>query len=143
MSTSSTFPNVETLFAWLETLQEHPLEDEALRERLYEATRRLSWALETPSMTIQRIMYSPLQLIMARTANEMEPFDMLTNGNSEGISTARLAEVKDVDPVLLTYLASMGMIKEAGEDSWAGTNITSALAIPGYQAGIRHQYPSP
>jgi len=29
-----------------------------LRERLYEATRKLNWALETPSMTIQRMMYT-------------------------------------------------------------------------------------
>jgi demethylsterigmatocystin 6-O-methyltransferase len=32
------------------------------------------------------------------------------------------------------------MIEEVAEDEWAATNITKALAIPGYKAGIRHKY---
>lgn len=39
---------------------------------------------------------------------------------------------------LLRYLASVGMIKETGKDTYAATNITKTLALPGNQAGIRH-----
>ncbi len=58
MASSSTPPDVESLLDQLKTLEKHPLEDDSLRERLYEATRRLNWALETPSMTIQRMLYT-------------------------------------------------------------------------------------
>ena len=58
MSTSSATPDVESLLDQLKRLEKHPIKDETLRERLYDATRRLNWALETPSMTIQRMMYT-------------------------------------------------------------------------------------
>ena len=32
------------------------------------------------------------------------------------------------------------MVKEVGEDDWATTAITRALAIPGLKAGINHKY---
>jgi len=32
------------------------------------------------------------------------------------------------------------MIEEVAEDEWAATNITKALAIPGYKAGLRHKH---
>ena len=35
------------------------------------------------------------------------------------------------------------MIEEVAEDRGAATNITKALAFPGYQAGIRHKYVNP
>lgn len=40
---------------------------------------------------------------------------------------------------LLRHLASIRMIKETGTDEFTSTNITKALAIPGVQAGVRHQ----
>ncbi len=58
MASSSTPPDVESLLDQLKTLEKHPLEDDSLRERLYEATWRPNWALETPSMTIQRMLYT-------------------------------------------------------------------------------------
>ena len=41
---------------------------------------------------------------------------------------------------MLRYLASIGMIKETGKDSFAATNITEALASPGNQAGVCHYF---
>ena len=40
---------------------------------------------------------------------------------------------------MLKYLASFGMVKEVSEDSFAATNITKTLAIPGLQAGVNHK----
>jgi hypothetical protein len=40
---------------------------------------------------------------------------------------------------ILRYLASVSMIKETDEDNFAATNVTKALAIPGFQAGIHHK----
>ena len=48
MATSSATPNVESLLDQLRILEKQPIEDESLRERLYEATRKLNWALENP-----------------------------------------------------------------------------------------------
>ena len=58
MSAASATPDVESLLEQLRILEKHPMHDEDLRGRLYDATRRLNWALETPSMTIQRMMYT-------------------------------------------------------------------------------------
>jgi hypothetical protein len=39
---------------------------------------------------------------------------------------------------LLKYMASVGLIKETGKDSFAATNVTRALAEKGNQSGIHH-----
>jgi len=39
---------------------------------------------------------------------------------------------------MLRYLASIAMIGETEKDTFAATNVTSALAIPGFQGGIHH-----
>lgn len=41
--------------------------------------------------------------------------------------------------ILLRYLASVGMIKEADEDQWLANNITKTLSVPGLRAGIYHK----
>jgi len=43
---------------------------------------------------------------------------------------------------ILRYLASIAMIKETGKDSFAATNVTKALAKPGFQGGIHHYFDS-
>ena len=39
---------------------------------------------------------------------------------------------------ILRYLASIATIKETGKDTFAGTNVTSTLAVPAFQGGIHH-----
>lgn len=39
---------------------------------------------------------------------------------------------------LLRYMSSVGMVQETSDVKYTVTNITRSLAIPGYEAGIRH-----
>ena len=41
---------------------------------------------------------------------------------------------------VLRYLASVGMVKEDAEDEYSASNITKTLSIPGFSAGLVHQY---
>ena len=37
-------------------------------------------------------------------------------------------------------MASHGMLEEINEDTWAATNISKALSLPGLKAGVNHKY---
>lgn len=39
---------------------------------------------------------------------------------------------------ILRYLASIGDIKETGQDTFTANNVTRALAIEGFQGGAHH-----
>lgn len=43
---------------------------------------------------------------------------------------------------ILRCLASFGMIEEVGQDLWAANEITEALRVPRFKAGISHRYVS-
>ena len=44
---------------------------------------------------------------------------------------------------ILRYLASFGMLEEQTEDRYAATRTTRSLSIPGFRAGVEHQYVCP
>ena len=46
----------------------------------------------------------------------------------------------EVPERVLRYLASVGMVREDAEDEYSATDITKTLGIPGFHAGIVHQY---
>lgn len=43
---------------------------------------------------------------------------------------------------VLQYLASEGMVEEVGEDQFIATRIGRALSLPGFKAGLNHQFVS-
>ncbi|KAI4209668.1 MAG: hypothetical protein LQ351_007422 [Letrouitia transgressa] len=141
MSTSDVFQLVGQLNAVIKDLPN----DEAARKALLEATRKAALALESPGDTIQRIAYLPLQLTIARVANDVDLFETIVH---HGIATTKqIAKEKCVDEVLLDlqgrllrFMASHQMVAEVKENTWAASNITRALVTPGLKGGINHNF---
>ncbi|KAI1366912.1 S-adenosyl-L-methionine-dependent methyltransferase [Xylaria arbuscula] len=106
----------------------------ATRRKLSEATRRLNFATETPTDTIQRIMLSPLQLPLTIVGIETRLFEVLGNDNGETVDEEELAAITSVDPALLKrllrYYQSFGMIDQPADDQYRANDITSAIISP-------------
>ncbi|KAI1387835.1 S-adenosyl-L-methionine-dependent methyltransferase [Hypoxylon trugodes] len=103
------------------------------RQRLFDATKRLSWALETPGDTVYRVIHGHLQLAMAFIGVDTKLFDILSK--TDGTATiAELAGKTKMDPALLKRLLrfyqAFGFISQRGDDAYGATNITRAMTTP-------------
>ena len=116
-------------------------------------------------MTLNLLSTKPLQLTIARIACDLHIFQLLAQNDGSSMDVESLARSTKADEVLLrksvsitcqwlliwidgliinlgrilVYLAATGMVAEPAEDSFVANNITKALAIPGYEAGIYHK----
>ncbi|MCJ1402815.1 hypothetical protein MMC11_006036 [Xylographa trunciseda] len=146
MAPTSSHAEIDSLIDRLESLTKDVPADEATRKRLYDVTQKLNLAVEPAQMTVQRIMYTPLQLTVARIACDLHVFELLAKQDGSSMDIDSLASSTKADKVLLhlgrilVYLAATGMVAEPVEDKFAANNITKALAIPGYEAGIYHNF---
>ncbi|KAF7508283.1 hypothetical protein GJ744_009428 [Endocarpon pusillum] len=116
--------------------------NEAERKKIIDGLRDLAFSIESPEDTMQRIMFQHLQIAGARIGIDLNLFNVLAT--SSPLTTRQFAQAKGANEALmgrlLRYLASVGMIKETGQDTFAATNITQTLATPGWQAGVRHYF---
>ncbi|MCJ1320966.1 hypothetical protein MMC15_006307 [Xylographa vitiligo] len=144
MAPMSSEAEVDSLIERMDFLTRDIPADEATRKRLYDVTQKLNLAVEPAQMTVQRIMYTPLQLTIARIACDLHIFQLLAQNDGSSMDVKSLARSTKADEVLLrrilVYLAATGMVAEPAEDSFVANNITKALAIPGYEAGIYHNF---
>ncbi|KAL9045235.1 MAG: hypothetical protein Q9214_001696 [Letrouitia sp. 1 TL-2023] len=135
-------PDVHQLVGQLDALRKDPPKDKTARKALLEATRKAALALEAPGDTIQRIVYLPLQLTIARVANDIDLFETIVHHGT--VTTEQIAKEKDVNEVLmgrlLRFMASHEMVAEVKENTWAASNITRALTVPGLKGGINHNF---
>ncbi|KAI1869727.1 uncharacterized protein JN550_005708 [Neoarthrinium moseri] len=102
------------------------LQDDGLRRRLREASRKLSIA--------------PLQLALARIGVERGIFDLLSKGDI--LTSADLATQTQIDPVLcrrlLRYWQSQDMISQPNNDAYKANNVTKALSSASGSSGISY-----
>ena len=117
--------------------------DETSREKMIIGLRDLATSLESRDDTIARISYSHLQIAGVRTGVDIKLFDQLAASDTP-LALDQFTQSTGADSILLgrllRYLASVGMIKETGKDTFASINVTKALAYPGNQATIRHNF---
>ncbi|MCJ1423356.1 hypothetical protein MMC29_001239 [Sticta canariensis] len=115
--------------------------DDVGRQKILEGLRNLALSIERPEDSFQRIGYLQLQIAVVRVGIDLKLFNLLCEHN-DSLNLEELTKHTGADPTLLArllrYLASFGTIKETGKDSFAATNVTKALSVSGYQAGIRH-----
>ncbi|KAK0511298.1 hypothetical protein JMJ35_005871 [Cladonia borealis] len=134
---STTKVDIPSLIKQLNSLKPSDTKDPAARKSLYEAARRVAFALELPGDTIHRISHTSLQTTVARIGSDLHLFEILSK-QDDSTSTRKLAESTGADEMLLgrilRYLASFGMIEEVGEDQWAASEITKTLSMPGLKA---------
>ncbi|KAJ5758155.1 uncharacterized protein N7511_006849 [Penicillium nucicola] len=109
------------------------------RKKLLDTLRDLQYSIEAPEDAMQRVIHMNLHFASIRTALDLNIFNDILD-SAEPSTIDQLAAKHSVDPLLLgrilRYLASLGVIKEAGRDTFAATPYTSNLARPEIQAGL-------
>ncbi|KAG6357401.1 hypothetical protein INS49_013278 [Diaporthe citri] len=123
---------MDSLFAQIEALAVQA--DTAGRHKVLDLLRSLQLKLETPHDTLSRLSGLHLEITAARIAQDLEIFQALAEAKSP-MTAAELAAKKNASPLLL---ASVGMIRESGPDSFTASEITLTLAQPGYRGGVYH-----
>ncbi|KAI1744721.1 S-adenosyl-L-methionine-dependent methyltransferase [Xylaria scruposa] len=115
--------------------------DSAGRHKILDEIRRLQLQLETPHDTLSRLSGLQLELTAARIGADLGIFRILDK-SEQPLNTTVLSGKTNAAPIvlgrILRYLASVGMIQEVAQDSFAANAISKTLAQPGYEGGIRH-----
>ncbi|TVY44620.1 O-methyltransferase [Lachnellula subtilissima] len=117
--------------------------DEAARKKILLQLRDLAYSIETPDDTMGRIMFLHLQISGVRVGDDLRIFNLIAE-HKDPMTLEQLQAASGADIILLgrllRYLASIGMIKETEQRTFEATNVTTSLADPGNQAGIRHYF---
>ncbi|KAI1110051.1 S-adenosyl-L-methionine-dependent methyltransferase [Nemania sp. NC0429] len=115
--------------------------DDAGRHKVLDAIRNLQLRLETPHDTLSRFSGMHLEITAARVGADLGIFKILV-ANDQPLSTSALAAETGAAPAVLSrilrYLASVGMIQEAGQGAFTASSTTKTLSQPGYEGGVRH-----
>ncbi|GAP92595.2 putative o-methyltransferase b protein [Rosellinia necatrix] len=115
--------------------------DSADRHKVLDAIRDLQLQLETPHDTLSRFSGLQLEITAARIGVDLGIFKTLAE-SARPLGAAALSSQTNAAPLvtgrILRYLASVGMIQEVSQDSFAANAITKTLAQPGYEGGVRH-----
>ncbi|POS70288.1 O-methyltransferase [Diaporthe helianthi] len=139
-----------TLAAKIEAIASNPasihgLQNDLPRERLREAGRKLSHAMEIPIDTARRLQATPLELPAALIGVEKGIFSALVS-QSGTTSISELSEKTRIDPVLLKRLLRFyqanDMITQPGDDAYVANNITRGMTTLCCSAGVEYFFES-
>ncbi|KAJ5513696.1 Winged helix-turn-helix transcription repressor DNA-binding [Penicillium fimorum] len=138
LALSSNLP--DTVPDLLQTVASHGkdllAQDPTARAKLLEATRSLTYALETPREAIIRHCWSETTSYAAlETAVDINLFSALGTDDKPK-TVAELAKTTSVDPILLgrlmKHLAAMGTITETGYNEYCPTGFSKVLTVERY-----------
>ncbi|CAI7655469.1 unnamed protein product [Penicillium glandicola] len=138
LAISSNLP--DTVPDLLQTISSHGKDllakDAEARLKLLEATRSLTYALETPREAILRHCWSePTSHAAIETGIDIHLFSAL-GIDDKPKTVAELAEATSVDPILLArlmkHLAAMGIITETGYNEYCPTGFSKVLTLERY-----------
>ncbi|KAL1987270.1 hypothetical protein VTN96DRAFT_4298 [Rasamsonia emersonii] len=134
--------NPSVLIQQLTLLAENPDAFSQHRSEIVSLARKATAALETPFETFQRLVYSPLPLVLARIAQERGIFKALVENDGKPTSTALLAERTGVklgilEP-LLEYMSTQGMAEQISPQEYAATKLSHMLLNPLFVDGVTH-----
>ncbi|KAI0551864.1 S-adenosyl-L-methionine-dependent methyltransferase [Xylaria curta] len=128
---------MDSVLAQLRTLISQA--DSAGRHKILDEIRELQLQLETPHDTLSRLSGLQLELTAARIGADLGIFKILDK-SEQPLSTIMLSGQTNAAPLvlgrILRYLASVGMIQEVAQDSFAANAITKTLAQPGYEGAF-------
>ncbi|KAJ6779804.1 hypothetical protein PWT90_01496 [Aphanocladium album] len=103
-------------------------------------SRQLTGSLSHPASSAVELAFAPFITVAARIAIGMGLFKLIAENNGP-ISSKKLAEKSGGEELLiirtLRPLASVGVVKEAGERQWEPTPVTHAMATDEIAAGHR------
>lgn len=136
----------KTLVEQLRLLVESPdafQADEAQKQELLKLSRQAAAVLESPFETLQRLVYSPLPLVVARICQDRRVFATLAaNENVAGVSSATLVTASGLQPSVLEpimdYACVQGMAAEVSQGQYVATKLTHMLLVPVFVDGVTH-----
>ncbi|KAF2149275.1 O-methyltransferase [Myriangium duriaei CBS 260.36] len=113
------------------------------RRHVSDRLRDLSISLEDVQLSAQRLLYSPYQLMALRIGCDLNLWQTLCN-SSQPVTVSELSRTTHAAPLLLgrllRYMASMRLINETDEDTFAANNVTQTFALPGYDSAVRFYF---
>ncbi|KAF2108250.1 O-methyltransferase [Lophiotrema nucula] len=116
---------------------------EATRKSILNALRDLSYKLESPDDTINRLWSGQVTIAVVRVGINLKIFEHLAS-SGKPLTMKELATLTNADQTLLARilrtLAGYGVIKENGINEFARTNISDTLSRPGDIAAIKHYF---
>ncbi|KAH0158917.1 O-methyltransferase, partial [Aureobasidium melanogenum] len=117
--------------------------DEHGRKQLIDKLNDMAISLEQPQDTAQRLLYSQFPLAAVRVGCDLELFETLSR-TGQPATVDELSRNTGVKPQLmariLRYMASVRLIKEVDQDTFAATNVTDTFANPGFAGGVYHYF---
>ncbi|PMB73925.1 Demethylsterigmatocystin 6-O-methyltransferase [Beauveria bassiana] len=110
------------------------------KNQAIQLSRQLTGSLSHPASSAVELAFAPFITVAARIAIGMGLFKLIADNNGP-ISSKELAEKSGGEELLiirtLRPLASVGVVKEAGERQWEPTPVTHAMATEEIAAGHR------
>ncbi|KAG9868757.1 O-methyltransferase, partial [Aureobasidium melanogenum] len=117
--------------------------DEHGRKQLIDKLNDLAISLEQPQDTAQRLLYSQFPLAAVRVGCDLKIFEALTK-TGRPATVDELSRNTGVQPRLmarlLRYMASVRLIKEVDQNTFAANNVTGTFANPGFAGGVYHYF---
>ncbi|KAI2466043.1 putative O-methyltransferase [Annulohypoxylon bovei var. microspora] len=110
------------------------------RSEALQLSKQLTTSLEEPKDAAVHLAFSPLIVIAARMAVNLDLFKFILTYDGP-ITSQKLATLSGGEELLiirvLRPMAAIGFVKEVGERTWEATPITEAMTIEGISAGHR------
>ncbi|TQV91602.1 sterigmatocystin 8-O-methyltransferase [Cordyceps javanica] len=110
------------------------------KNQAMQLSRQLTGSLSHPASSAVELAFAPFVTVAARIAIGMGLFKLIADSDGP-ISSKQLAEKSGSEELLiirtLRPLASVGVVKEAGERQWEPTPVTHAMATEEISAGHR------
>ncbi|KFA45947.1 hypothetical protein S40293_07288 [Stachybotrys chartarum IBT 40293] len=114
---------------------------ESARRQLIDTLHDLAYSLEDPNDTVHRYGYLHLQTAAVKTGFDLGLFKYMVEANGP-VTVDQIATKTGAEPAFLTrflsYLASVGAIKETAKDQFTANNVTKNLAEDVTVAGVSH-----
>jgi hypothetical protein len=118
--------------------------DPAAHGRLLQALHQMTLAVETPTETLMRVLYQPIQNASLRLAVEMGLPQAIVARDGASVTAVELAAEVQADVLLIArvmrVLTAAGLCSEDGPNQYSATAVTRSWAVPAFTGGTRYLY---
>ncbi|KAL8751875.1 MAG: hypothetical protein Q9199_006131 [Rusavskia elegans] len=112
-----------------------------VRQQLQSLVKKLSFALESPFETLNRLVVLPFQHAVVRVAIDLGLFGYMVEAGETGRTEDEIKSKTGVDaillPRLLRTLAAIGLLRQLDEQHWVATDLTNVCTNPTIVCGLK------
>ncbi|KAL8651729.1 MAG: hypothetical protein Q9226_004580 [Calogaya cf. arnoldii] len=114
------------------------------RQELQGLVKKLSFALESPFETLNRLVVLPFQHAVVRVAIDLGLFEYMAEVGETGRTLDEIKVRTGVDAILLLRLlrtlAAIGLLRQLDEHHWAATDLTHVCTNSTIESGMRFMF---